>query len=38
MKVIYRKLGREKAWGQAHCGENKIEIDPCCVVSTSLKY
>ena len=28
MKVVYRKLGREKAWGQAHCGENTIEIDP----------
>ncbi|HVX48810.1 MAG TPA: hypothetical protein VHB48_01585 [Chitinophagaceae bacterium] len=28
MKIIYRRLGREKAWGQAHCGENTIEIDP----------
>jgi len=28
MKIIYRKLGREKAWGQAYCGDNIIEIDP----------
>jgi hypothetical protein len=28
MKIVYRRLGREKAWGQAHCGENTIEIDP----------
>lgn len=28
MKIIYRKLGREKAWGQAYCGDNLIEIDP----------
>ena len=27
-KVIYRKLGREKAYGIAHIGNNKIEIDP----------
>ncbi len=27
MKVQYRKLGREKAYGQAHIGENTIEID-----------
>ena len=27
MKIVYRRLGREKAWGQAHCGENTIEID-----------
>jgi hypothetical protein len=26
-KVVYTKLGREKAWGQAHLGENTIEID-----------
>lgn len=25
MKIIYRKLGREKAFGQAYCGENTIE-------------
>jgi len=28
MKIVYRKLGREKAWGQAHCADNTIEIDP----------
>jgi len=28
MKLKYRRLGREKAWGQAYCGENMIEIDP----------
>lgn len=27
-KVIYRKLGRELAWGQATIGEGLIEIDP----------
>ena len=27
-KVVFRKLGREKAWGQATIGENLIEIDP----------
>ena len=27
MEIIYRKLGREKAWGQAYCGENMIELD-----------
>jgi hypothetical protein len=27
-KVIWRKLGKEKAWGQATIGENLIEIDP----------
>lgn len=27
-KVIYRNLGKEKAWGIAHIGNNKIEIDP----------
>lgn len=28
MKVVYRKLGKEKAWGQAHIDDNTIEIDP----------
>lgn len=28
MKVVYRKLGKEKAWGQAHIDSNTIEIDP----------
>ena len=27
-KVVYRKLGREQAWGQATIGENVIELDP----------
>jgi hypothetical protein len=27
VKVIWRKLGKEKAWGQATIGENLIEID-----------
>jgi ribosome assembly protein YihI (activator of Der GTPase) len=27
-KVVYRRLGREQAWGQATIGENLIEIDP----------
>lgn len=29
-KIVYRKLGREKAWGQAHhdCARPLIEIDP----------
>ena len=27
IKVIYRKLGREKVYGFAHCGLNEIEID-----------
>lgn len=28
LKVIERKLGRERAWGQAVSGEFLIEIDP----------
>ena len=28
VKVVYRKLGRESAWGQAFIGEDLIEIDP----------
>lgn len=28
VKVKYRKLGRERAWGQAMIGENFIEVDP----------
>jgi hypothetical protein len=28
MKVVYRKLGKEKAWGQAHIDSNTIEVDP----------
>lgn len=27
-KVAYRKLGRERAWGQAFIGEGYIEVDP----------
>ena len=27
IKVIYRKLGRQKVYGFAHCGFNQIEID-----------
>ena len=27
-KVVIRKLGKERAWGLAHLGDNKIEIDP----------
>ena len=27
-KVVWRRLGREKAWGQATIGEGLIEIDP----------
>jgi len=27
-KVVYRKLGREQAWGMATMGENFIELDP----------
>lgn len=29
-KVVYRKLGREQAWGQAHydCTPRLIEVDP----------
>lgn len=25
--VIHRKLGKERVWGWAHIGENKIELD-----------
>lgn len=28
VKVVWRKLGRERAWGQAFLGEGTIEIDP----------
>ena len=28
VKVVWRKLGREQAWGQATLGEGLIEIDP----------
>ena len=28
IKVQYRKLGREWAWGQAYKGEDFIELDP----------
>lgn len=28
MKVVHKKLGRERARGQAHCDDNLIEIDP----------
>jgi len=27
IKVIHTKLGRERAWGQAHIGEFSIEVD-----------
>jgi len=27
-KVVWRKLGKERAWGQATIGEGLIEIDP----------
>lgn len=27
IKVIYKKLGRERAWGQAHLGDNTVELD-----------
>ncbi len=27
MKIIYRKLGRDKVWGWAHIGDNTIELD-----------
>ena len=28
IKVIYKKLGRERAWGQADLGEGVVELDP----------
>ena len=28
MKIVYRKLGKEKAWGQAHNDDMIIELDP----------
>jgi hypothetical protein len=28
MKVVSKKLGREKAWGSANLDDNTIEIDP----------
>ena len=28
VKVVWRKLGRERAWGQATIGEDLIEIGP----------
>lgn len=28
IKVVFRKLGRERALGQAHHGDSLIEIDP----------
>jgi len=28
VKVVWRKLGKERAWGQATIGEGLIEIDP----------
>ena len=27
INVIYKKLGRANAWGQAHLGNNLIEVD-----------
>lgn len=28
MKIVFKKLGREKAWGSANLADNTIEIDP----------
>lgn len=28
VKVVWRKLGRERAWGQATIGKDLIEVDP----------
>ncbi|NBR43269.1 MAG: hypothetical protein EBU04_10585 [Verrucomicrobia bacterium] len=28
VKVVWRKLGKEKAWGQATIGEGLVEVDP----------
>jgi hypothetical protein len=28
LKIVERKLGREKAWGLYYVGDNKIEVDP----------
>jgi hypothetical protein len=28
IKVVWRKLGKEKAWGQATIGEGLVEVDP----------
>jgi hypothetical protein len=28
VKVVWRKLGREQAWGQATIGEGLVEVDP----------
>jgi hypothetical protein len=28
MKVIFKKLGREKAWGSANVDDKTIELDP----------
>ena len=27
IKVVYKKLGRSKVWGQCYQGENRIEIE-----------
>lgn len=27
-KIVEKKLGRERAWGQSYAGEKMIEIDP----------
>lgn len=27
VRIIYRKLTKQRAWGLAHIGENRIEID-----------
>lgn len=27
IKVVYRKLGRDRVWGYAHKGDNLIELD-----------
>jgi hypothetical protein len=28
MQIVFKKLGREKLWGQAHFDDNIIELDP----------
>lgn len=37
-KVVYRKLGQERAFGQAHIGRNKIEIDQRLFTKRHLKF
>ncbi|HEY8688819.1 MAG TPA: hypothetical protein VIM07_06255 [Chitinophagaceae bacterium] len=28
MQIVFKKLGRERAWGQAYTDDNIIELDP----------